>query len=279
MCEFEAPSFVYYSHAVVIILSLITGFLIVARNPKHPMNRNAFYFILIIVLWTVDDFLLWMIKNAPINMFFTRISYMADFAVLFFLYFSYYFTGKKITLKNKIFFAIPYMILAVLAHTNYAFKEFDLKTCNYIDGPLIFYLFFLDIVYASWATYVLLKTSHNLVDPIASRLQGKVLAFAIWFFVIWSIIYEWIWNRSLLNGSYTDNTPHFIIGNLFFISLIAFAIIKQGLFNFRNVFLDWFVVFLWSLIFVGLFVFATNPFVIIMFAVAYVILMAIFLKM
>ena len=280
MCEFETPNFVYYSHIAVIILSLITGLLILSRNPKHPINRNAFYFILVFALWTVDDFLWWTVRDVKTNMFLARISVMADLIFPFFLFFSYHFTNTKITLKKKLFFFVPYFLLLVLAFTKYNFEFYDTRDCNYAHSAFIYaYLFFFEFFYSLWITYALAKNYRNTKDPVAAKLQIKILIPAIWFFVIWGIIYEEIDRISFLNNNYIDTTPHFIIGNLFFVSLIAFAIIKGNLFNFRSVLLDWVVIFLWTFLFAGFFIFATNPLVIIMSAIAYVILMFIFWKM
>lgn len=275
MCEFETPSFVYYSHIAVIILSLITGILILARNPKHPINRNAFYFILVLVLWIIDDIFQWTLHSVYWNMFAAKISYMADFAVLFFLYFAYHFTYTKINFKKKIVLAIPYIILAILGYTKYAFDFFDPNTCDYISGSLIYYLFSLDIIYAFWATRILLGYSRNPITPMIQKKQVKLLISAIWFFVVWSMIYEGIGKFNFP----VDITPHFVVGNLFFISLIAFAIIKRDLFGFKNVLLDWFTIFLWSIVFAIFFIFSTSPFAIIMFAIAYILLLVIFWKM
>lgn len=280
MCEFETPNFVYYSYTIVIVLSLITGLLILSRNIKHPMNRNAFYFILIIALWTLNDFVWWTVHNVKINMFVAKISVMSDLIYPFFLFFSYHFTNTKINLKKKLLFLVPYFFLIILAFTKYNFEIYNISDCNYAHSKFMYnYLFFFEFFYAFWATYILIKNYHNLADPIVAKFQIKILIPVIWVFLIWNIIYEEIDRVSFLSDNYIDVTPHFVIGNLFFISLIAFAIIKENLFEFKSVLLDWFTVFLWSLIFAGLFIFTTNPFVVIMCAVAYAILMLIFFRM
>ena len=279
MCEFETPSFVYYSHTVVIILSLITGFLILTRNPKHPMNRNAFYFIFILALWVLNDLVIWTTHDVKWNMFFNRISYLADFAVLFFLYFAYHFTRMKINFRKKILLAIPYVVLAVLAHTKLAFTDFNYENCDYTSGPLMFYLYLLDFIYISFATCIFMRSYRDKIIPLVTKVQIKILICASWFFVLWVIVYEEIGRISSLNGKNFDITPYFLIGNLLFVSLIAFAMIKKDLFEYRNVPLDWFTVFLWSLLFAGFFIFATSPFVIIMCTVAYAVLMVVFFRM
>lgn len=280
MCEFETPSFVYYSYIAIVILSLITGFLIFFKDRKHSMNRNAFYFILVIVLWMLGDLAQWTIHTVKINIFFARISVMGDLIFLFFLYFSHSFAGIKLNMKRKILFSLPYIVLAFLAFTKYNIKTFDTSSCDYAHTLFIsIYFYIFEIFYATWSSVILIKLYKNPIIPYQTKSQAKLLIFSICLLAIWEIIYEEISRISLINGQFIDNTPHFVVGNLFFISLIAFAIIKENLFEFKNVLLDWFTIFLWSIIFIGFFVFSTSPAVIIMCAVAYIALMIIFLKM
>lgn len=274
MCQFETPNFVYFSYAAVIILTLITGFSILLKDPKHPTNRNAFYFILIVALWIFDDLLQWTLHDSFWNMFFARVSYMSDLIVLFFLFFTYHFTYTKISLKKKFLLSIPYILLAILGHSSLAFRYFDINTCDYVGGPLLCFALILDVVYMYLVTRVLMRYYRNPIIPLVSRRQTRLLIFAGWFFVIWSVIYETI---GMIDAS--DITPYYIVGNLFFVSLIAFAIIKKDLFEFRNTLTSLFVVFLWILLFAGLLFFATTPFVFGMCAIAYVILMILFFKM
>lgn len=279
MCQFETPIFVYYSHIAVISLSLITAFLILFKAPKHPINRNAFYFIFILALWVLNDLILWNTHNVKWNMFLNRISFFANFAVLFFLYFVHHFTHTKITWKKKIIFSIPYFALSILAHTKLAFTDFNYENCNYTSGPLMFYLYLLDVIYISFATCILMKHYRDRITPLITKAQIRILICASWFFLLWVIAYEEIARISSFYGKKIDITPHFIVGNLFFVSLVAFAMIKKDLFEFREVPLDWFVVFLWSLLFFGFFVFSTSPLVIVICAVFYLALLAIFFKM
>lgn len=274
MCEFDTPNFVYYSYTAVIILTLITGFSILLKDPKRPTNRSAFYFVSIIALWTFDDLLQWTVHDPSWNMIFARISYMSDFIVLFYLFFVYHFTYSKISLKRKFILSIPYLIIALLAYTPIAFKEFNFETCDYLSGPLLLVLFIVDVLYMYWVTKILLKYYQDPIVPLVDKQQTKILIFAGWFYLIWSILYEAIGSIEL--G--LDITPYFVIGNLFFVSLIAFAIIKEDLFEFDSVPLDWLVVFIWTSIFAGFLFFATTPIVIILSALAYAVLMWMFFK-
>jgi hypothetical protein len=283
MCEFDTPTFVYYTHIVVFVLCLLTAILILLHEPRKASNQNAFYFIMIMAIWTADVFLQWTIKDAFWNLFFAKLSFIADFIVLFFLYFSYSLVRVKISWKKKIIFAIPYIILAISPFIFNIYSYYDAETCSYNANSIImFYIYFLDIIYAAWATYILLKGASeenkfkcNFMVPF----QMKILIPAIWFFVVWSIFYEEIYRISFALGSYIENTPYFIIGNLFFVSLIAFAIIRKDLFEFPIVITNHYTVVVWTIIFLGFIFFYSNLTVIILATIFYAILMYIFWKM
>ncbi len=280
MCILDTPLFVYYSHIAVFVLCLLTAILILVHDHQKASNRNAFYFILIMALWTADVFGQWAVKDIFWNLVINKISFMADFIVLFFLYFSYHLVRKNITIKQKFIFAIPYIILAASPFIFNIFSYYDPETCSYNASPIImFYLYFLDIIYASWATYILVKNRNNSNCNILVPFQIKILIPAIWFFVIWGIFYEEIYRISFSLGSLIDNTPYFIIGNLFFVSLIAFAIIRKELFEFPAVPTTQFAIVIWTLIFLGLIFFYANLTLIILAVIFYAILMYIFWKM
>lgn len=280
MCQFETLSFIYYSHIVVFLLTLFTGFVILLRDKNNPINRNAFYFILIIALWIIDDLVQWTAHSISLNIFSAKISVMADLIFLFFLYFTYHFTNTEISTKKKYLLAIPYFFLLILAFSKYNIQFFNDSDCNYAHTKFInSYLYFFEFLYTGWASYLLIKHYRNPLTPYQAKLQIKILLPAVWLFIIWIAIYEEMNRISFLNNYYIDNTPHFIIGNLFFVSLIAFAIIKKDLFEFCTIPLNWLVIFIWSLIFAGMFAFPMNTNSIMISAVAYVALMIIFLKM
>ena len=275
MCEFETPIFIYYSYISVIILSLITGFLILLKDKKRPTNRNAFYFILFIVLWIFGDLLQWTIHDKEINMFFAKISDLMILIYLFFLYFSYHFAYRKINWKQKVIYALPFIPLILLIPSKYNLGIFN-NECDYTDGPLVYYVYFLELLYSFWSSWILIEYYKNPVITRTTKRQIKILVLAILAYAIWNIAYEELGNRFFMSNA---TSPYYITCNLFFVSIIAFTMIKKDLFEFQNVLLDWFTVFLWSILFAGLFIFATNPFVMILCAVAYAALLLIFFRM
>lgn len=282
MCQFDTPIFIHYSYILVFILSIITGFVILLKDKKHPMNRNAFYFLAIIALWIANDFFQWMVYDLEINMFSARISYLANFLFLFYLYFVYYSTFTPLSRKKKLLLAIPLIIsglITLFSDFHFVISDFNLETCDYIPGINIYIIYAISIFYAYLATMVLLKNYNNRITSLFSKSQAKVLISAIWFFVIWNIIYEEIGKATYFSDSFVEISPHFIIGNLFFVSLIVVAIIRNNLFEFNNVLRSWFVIAIWSLIFFLMFLLLTSAHVFIICAVAYIVLLIVFWKM
>lgn len=208
---------------------------------------------------------------------------MADFVTLFFLFFVYHFTYTSINIRKKLIISVPYFILAAFSlfgDMKYILPYFDSETCDYnTTGSIIFYSYFLDVVYSFWATFILIRHYKNRIIPMVTKSQIKVLISAIWFFTVWNIFYEEICKISFLNGHLVDITPHFILGNLFFVSLIAFAIIKKDLFEFNNVLTCGFTIAIWTFAFLVLLFFPMSMVSSFLAIVSYLALMLIFWKM
>jgi len=281
MCNFDTPTYIYYSHIAVFAMCILTAFLILFRKRKEASNRNAFYFIILMALLVADIFGQWTIHNVALNMFIVKMSIpMVALTALFFLYFSYYFTQRKIELKNRLLMAIPCFILIILSFTRYAFDVFNVSDCFYALGKGIsFYSYIIDIIYAVWASAVLLKYYRKPDGNLLIQNPIKFLVPALGFFIAWNIIFGEIDRISFYSNTYIESTPHFITGTLFFISIIAFAIIKKDFFEFPVVITSHYTVVVWTLIFLGFIFFYSNLTLIALAVIFYIILMYIFWKM
>lgn len=233
MCDISAPAFIYYSYISVFILSFVTAILILLRDRKNRANRYAFFVIFFIALWTLDDFVQWKIRDVELNLLFAKFSGFVDLIFLFFLYFSYHFTNTPISLKKKIAFAIPIFILTPFYFSDYFVRIVDTNSCSFDDGPLMFFLYTLDLVYIIWSSIILSRACKNPKAHYMMKYQVRVILIAIWFLITAGIIYQVLGNVSAFGDLSLDISAYFIISNLIFVSLIAFAIIKCELFNFK----------------------------------------------
>lgn len=278
MCQFDTPSFIYYSYPAIFLLAILTAFLILFRNTRHPVNKGAFIFIFLMALWVVDDFAQWTIHDVATNLFFAKLSVLFSSIFLFFLFFSYEFIRKPLHYFEKFIFAIPYIILVPLTFSDYGTHIYNVRTCDFIEGPLIFYSYAISVIYSFWSTRVLISKYKDLTTPHQIRSQIKVLVSAVWFACIWIVAFEEIFRISILAGRIFDISPFFMIGELFFMSLIAFAIIKLDLFNFNTVPTTIFAIFLWSAIFISIVFLQMDVLFSLIAAILYVILLLIFWK-
>lgn len=280
MCEFDTPLYIYYSHIIVFILCVITACLIVLRNRKHPANQNAFYFIMLLALWVANVFGQWTIHDVKLNIFLVKISVLFPVLIaLFFLYFSYHFANIKIPFKRKLILAIPSFALAGLAFSPFNLQVFNTDDCYYAHTWFIsFYTYFFELFYIILATKILLKYAKDPTNYFLIKHQVRILVGAIWFSIIWDIVYEEIDRITFFSESYVESTPFFIVGMLFFVSLIAFAIIKRDLFRFNTVLTTVFSIILWTLIFIGMFLFPLSIENMVLFALSYIFLMIVFWK-
>ena len=259
MCQIDAPLFIIYSYVSVIIIALVTSFSIFLSDKKNPLNRNAFYFISIIVLWTIGDLIQWTTDNARISYVFFRLSYLMDFFYLFFLYFSYAMAGEELSWKKKLMFALPLSLTVFAVVKGYAIGSVNLETCEYALGWYIYPSLFLNLIYAIWASAVLLKKYFNPFIWHNKKRQIKILVISIMTFVSWSIFYEALDVFRIAEKMQIDISPYFILGNLFFMALMIFAIIEYDLFDFRILPRKWFAFAVLSVIFWGMFFLTLAP--------------------
>ncbi|HCU70722.1 MAG TPA: hypothetical protein DIC35_03120 [Candidatus Moranbacteria bacterium] len=259
MCEFETPLFIIYSYVSVITLALITSFSIFLNDRKNSQNRNAFYFISIIALWTIGDLVQWTTESASVSYIFFRLSYLVDFFYLFFLYFAYAMVGKELGWKKKLVFALPLSLTVFAVAKKYAIGSVDPETCEYALGWYIYVSLFLNLAYALWASMILLR---KYFDPFIwhnKKKQIRILVFAIMSFVLWSIAYEALDLFRIAEKMQIDISPYFILGNLFFLTLIVLAVIEYELFDFKVLPRKWFVFSIFSAIFWGMFFLTLTP--------------------
>ncbi|HCU70714.1 MAG TPA: hypothetical protein DIC35_03080 [Candidatus Moranbacteria bacterium] len=259
MCEFETPLFIIYSYSSVIILSLIIAFSILLKNPKHSLNRSAFYFISILALWTMGDLVQWLTRNVQISEFFLRLSNLVDFFFLFFLYFAYALIGKDLNWKKKLIFALPIFITVFLVVGNYGMGNVEPLYCDYDSGWVIYYSLFIDLVYSVWASAILIKEYLRPLAFYKTKLQIKVLVFTIISFILLNIAYETVDIFRVMDKLNIEISPYYVLVNLFFLVLMIFNIIEYDLFEFSSVPRRWFAFSVLSVIFLGMFFLSLTP--------------------
>lgn len=257
MCEFEIPKLAFYSFIIIFVFSLVVAFSIFLNDRKNPVNRNIFIFLIIISLWVGDNILLWYIKNVNANLNLERLTIMLVFIALFFLYFSYYFSGREISLKKKAILVVPFLPFFAFMFSDYNLFLVDASTCDFGEGKLNWYAYLVAIVYVSWSVIILLRKYKEKDANFQVKGQIRILVASIIFLTLWLIFF-------LIIGNYVDVelrslhlekeiTSFMMLGVMFFISLIAFAVTRYWLFKMKIISTKVLVTILWMILFIMLF--------------------------
>ncbi len=281
-CVFEAPSSIYYSFITVFLLSILTAFIILYRNKENPKNRSAFFFILMIAIWIIVDLAQWTTKNENFGIFLQKLTIFSATIHLFFLYFSYHIADTPISCKKKIIFALPLAIFIPWIFTSFGngiIHPEKYVTCYFIKGPIIWYYYLLVLFYTFESFRILAKRHKEPIALYQLKSQLRVSMFAIVFLTAWIIFFKEIFHLGTSKLDAVEFSSFFITGIFFFITLIAFAIIKCDLFEFNTVPTKRFTISLWSVIFLSMLLFNISSVFVITYAIAYAILLLIFWKL
>lgn len=277
MCQsLGVPLFIVYSYLSVIILSLIISFSVLLKNPKHPLNRNAFYFIFILGLWTAVDLARWTVRDVQENYLFFRLSYLINLFFLFFLFFSYKVVGEKLSRRKKTVLALPALATVFAMAGNFGIGQVDAVTCAYQLGWLIFPSIFICLTYSVWASVILLKKYHHPLVHYKTKLQIRTLIFTIMVTILWGIAYQVVDIFNAARAWNIEISPYLILGNLFFLAMIVFNIIEYDLFDFDIPPRKWFAFSIISVIFFGMFFLALTPMVYAILLIFYLVVIWVF---
>ena len=231
MCSFDIPTFTYYTHIPLLIISGLVGIYILLQNHKSQINRNLFIFTLLFCFWVTNDLLQWVVQILKWNLFFTRIAVIEIFCMLFFLFFVYAFVKGDLKFREKILISIPFLPVLVLMFSRYNVASFI--DCAPEFGILYVYIYLLAIIYTIWSTAILIKGLKSSTPGSAERKQIKIIIWAIVFYVIWFLFFLGLTiysSRFFSNDAISQITPY---GILIFLGLIVYAITRYKLFNIK----------------------------------------------
>jgi len=249
MCYFEVPSLLFYIYIPSIVASFLLGILILMSDFKNPINRNLFFFVLSFCFWIAVDLPQWLSYNIETNLLLVRASILASFSILFFLYFSFNFSGLSLGQKKKIILFLPFLPILLLVFTNY--NAYQIKEdCTFEYGPLLWYVDFIIFVYLTWST-------KNLVFFYKKNKNNHKLKRQLWT-IIAGVIFMFLWSLSiaeLANTTSNDNVYIYSpVGMVVCISLIAYAITKYQFLNIKVIAAGVLILTAWLLIFSQLFI-------------------------
>ncbi|MDB5264589.1 MAG: Two-component system, NarL family, sensor histidine kinase BarA [Parcubacteria group bacterium] len=250
-CEWARPSFlifssnvfdplIYYSHITALVVSLGFGLFVLMKNRKSLAARILFLITLCLGTWLFSDLVVWATDRPEFTMFFWSLTILTEPLVyLFSLYFVYVFIDKKdISFKKKLLIFIPFLPIIVLTPTMLALSGFDLSSCDRdaVEGPLIYYGFFLEFVSAIWI--ILLAFGRHMKTPPGDQRKQIVLASTgivlfLLSFAFGNIIGSLFSDLSFL-GDYSWTIGQYgLFGVPVFIGMLAYIMVRFRLFNIK----------------------------------------------
>lgn len=147
----------YYSHIPTSLLALTAGSFVFIKGKRSLLSKLLLLISIFFSIWCVLDLVVWLkAYDSPLLMFSWSLLAFLN-AVIFALsfYFVYVFVNKKdLSLKLKIFTAIPVLSILMLAPTAANLTGFDAINCEATEGTLVInyyyilnFLFFLGVMF------------------------------------------------------------------------------------------------------------------------------------
>ena len=224
---------VYYSHISSFIVALLIGFLVLLSNPRMLANRVLFALTAFFSTWVLFDMVIWASGSPSHVMFFWASIVPIELSIYAAgLYLVYIFAnrGKDISLRQKLIIAAFFIPIFLFAHTSYNLLGFDYSNCdrNAIEGPLIQYMYVIELFFIGWATIVVSRAARKIADAKERRQMliisvGTILMLLLFtsgnLIVTYFLDVDWSYDQYKL------------FGMPLFVAFIGYSIVKFKTFN------------------------------------------------
>jgi signal transduction histidine kinase len=227
--ESNPISLIMYSHIPTSLAALLIGIFVFVKNKKLLTSKALLLLSLNFAIWSALDLVTWVSFDSRLISFSWVLIYFFEatiFAVT--LFFVYCFTSQnKVSLmKILIMFALLLPILFSVP-TSLSVKYFDVMNCEAIQGSLIYYLYFLEILFSIWIIFVLIK---NYIKA------EKEFRKQIFFFGTGILLFLFAFSWANIIGNITTDwniTQYGLFGMPVFLGFLAYLIVRYKAFNIK----------------------------------------------
>lgn len=143
-------SLIPYSHAPVIVVSLLLGFFVLVNNRKLKSAKILFFLSLLFSLWVTFSMISWISSNSVSIMFFWSLFGMVDsliFLTSFYLVFSFL-NKNDLRFLYKVLLLILVLPIILLTPTTYNLISFNFNGCYANDNLFFNYIFVVKAILA-----------------------------------------------------------------------------------------------------------------------------------
>lgn len=224
---------IYYSHISSFVVSLLIGLFVFASNPRALANRVLFAMTAFFSAWVFFDLIIWASEKSSYVMFFWASIVpieMSIYAAGLYLVSIFANRGKDISLLQKLVMVAFFIPLFLLTHTSYNLLGFDYTNCdrNAIEGPLIQYMYVVELLFIGWAVIIASRAYRKIADAMERRQMllvsiGTILMLSL--FSAGNIIVSYFLSVDW------DYDQYKLMGMELFVAFIAYSIVELKTFN------------------------------------------------
>ncbi|MDO8565231.1 MAG: ATP-binding protein [bacterium] len=264
MCEWDTARFfifsdnvfgnlIYYSHLLPLVVSLLFGLFLFLKNRKLLATKWFFVTTILLSAWLFFDLILWASERPDLIMFFWSLVNMIEpmiyAGVLFFMY--AFIDGKDLSFNKKLLVFVMLLPTVILASTSFNLASYDLTNCwrEVIEGPLPYYSYAVEIVFALWILVLGMERFVKFHTPADKKKVALITIGAVFFLlsfamgnVVGSLLVDWVM------GQYG------LFGIPVFMAMLSYLIVKYQAFNVKLIATQMLVVAIWVLTLAILFV-------------------------
>lgn len=198
-CEWDAAQFlifsdnvfaalVYYSHLGPLLLSLLIGTAVIFNNPRALINRALFTITMSFGVWVYFDLILWATEKPEYTMFFW--SAIVPFELLIYAASWYLIAvlargGKEPSRRDLLVAGATFVPIFLLAHTPFNLLGYDFSNCDRaaIEGPLIQYMYLIELFFIGWIISIAIKAYKGLKTAV-EKTQMLLISIGIVLFLL-----------------------------------------------------------------------------------------------
>ncbi len=225
----DVPQLLFYSHVPTVVIGLLVGFFVFFKNRQDISAKILFYLTLLFSVWSLLDIITWMSHDGRLISLSWIFIYLFEALVFAYsLYFVYVFVKQKdASLTKKIIVALFLLPIIIFGSSKYSVEYFDIASCEPIQGNLIYYLYFFEIIFSVFIITFLIKSYIQSVEE--SRKKILYLSVGI---ILFLLAFSW----TNIVGNLTTNweiTQYGLFGMPVFMAFLAYLIVRYKAFNIK----------------------------------------------
>lgn len=242
----NVPTLLYYAHIPVIVISLLVGIYVVAKNRKSAIAKILFTLLALFSIWATIDIFLWATNRADLVIFWWSMQVLMEpiiYVTAFYLLYLYAFS-KYPSFKTNLGIGIILLPLLIFTPTARNLIGVNLYDCVAWEGPIaLYYTYILETLFILG---ILAITFRGI-----GALKERAAKFKIIYFSLGLVAFLLAFTSGNIIGSITgdwDLAQYGLFGMPVFIGLLAYLIVQYKVFHLKVFGTQVLVITLWVLI-------------------------------